>query len=59
MPVDEYEAWAETLGILDDAEAMKSLKKGLADAKAGRLYRLALDGKFERVAKRGRRGHRK
>lgn len=38
---------------------MKSLRKGLADAKAGRLFRLSPDGKFARVSKRGRRGRRK
>ncbi len=59
MPVDEYEAWAETLDILDDPETMKSLKRGLADAKAGRLFRLSPDGKFERVPKRDRRRPRK
>jgi hypothetical protein len=45
-------AWEETLGILEDPEAMASLRRGLRDAAAGRVFRRAADGRFVKVRRR-------
>jgi prevent-host-death family protein len=52
IPVEEYEAWQETLDVLGDDETMSSLRRGLSDAKAGRLYRRSRDGRFVRAQRR-------
>ncbi len=40
MPVDEVEAWEETLEILSDKRLMRDIRKGQADIKAGRTIEL-------------------
>lgn len=52
IPVEEYEAWEETLQILEDAGAMASLRRGLRDARKGRVYRRTADGRFTKLAPR-------
>jgi antitoxin YefM len=37
---DEYEALTETLGVLEDEEAMDALRESEADVRAGRVYAL-------------------
>jgi prevent-host-death family protein len=37
MSADEFESWQETIEILDDPEAMASIRRGLRDIKAGRV----------------------
>jgi antitoxin YefM len=37
MSADEFEGWQETLEILSDREAMKGIRAGLRDIKAGRV----------------------
>ena len=54
VPVEEYEAWQETLEVLEDAETMASLRRALKDAAAGRVYRRAPDGSFVSERKRRR-----
>ncbi len=54
MSVEEYEAWIETLEVLEDRRALASIRRGLADVRAGRLFRRTSDGQFARV-RRGRR----
>ena len=49
IPVQEYEAWEETLTIVEDPETMASLRRGLRDAAAGRVYRRSSDGRFAKV----------
>lgn len=39
LSVEEYESLVETLEILSDQDLMASLRRGLADEKAGRLHR--------------------
>jgi len=36
--IEEYESLIETLEILSDRKFMKSIERGLRDAKAGKLY---------------------
>ena len=38
MGADEFESWVETLELLSNPEAVKSLKQGLKEAKAGKLH---------------------
>lgn len=38
MSASEYESWKETNEILSDPEAVKAIKKGEEDIKAGRFY---------------------
>jgi prevent-host-death family protein len=54
VPVEEYEAWQETLEVLEDADTTASLRRALKDAAAGRVYRRARDGSFVRDRKRRR-----
>jgi prevent-host-death family protein len=35
---DEFESWVETLELLSNPKAVKSLKQGLKEAKAGRFH---------------------
>ena len=49
MSVDEYEAWVETPEVLEDRRALASLRRGLADARAGRLFRRTSEGQFAGV----------
>ena len=37
MGVDEFEDWVETLELLSNPKAAKSLKQGLKEAKAGKF----------------------
>jgi len=37
MGVAEYESWVETLELLSNPKAIKSLKQGLKEAKAGKF----------------------
>lgn len=37
---EEYEALAETLGVLEDDEALDALRESAADVRAGRVYSL-------------------
>jgi prevent-host-death family protein len=46
VPVEEYEAWQETLEVLEDRETMASLRRGLKDAGAGRVYQRTARGSF-------------
>jgi prevent-host-death family protein len=52
VPVEEYEAWEETLAILEDRPTLASLRRGLADAQAGRVYRRTASGRFVKAASR-------
>ena len=55
IPVQEYEAWEETLAIIEDPQAMASLRRGLRDAAGGRVYRRSRDGRFAKSRRqRGR-----
>ena len=38
MGVDEFEDWVETLELLSNPKAAKSLKRGLKEAKAGKFH---------------------
>ena len=38
MGADEFEIWVETLELLSNPKAVKSLKQGLKEAKAGTLH---------------------
>jgi prevent-host-death family protein len=38
MGADEFESWVETLELLSNPKAVKSLKQGLKEAKAGKLH---------------------
>ncbi len=38
LNIEDYESLIETLEILSDRDLMKSIERGLKDAKAGRLY---------------------
>ena len=38
LGIDEYESLIETLEILSDSELMESIKRGLAEEKAGDLF---------------------
>jgi prevent-host-death family protein len=38
MGVDEFESWVETLELLSNPKAVKSLKQGLKEAKAGKFH---------------------
>jgi len=38
MPVEEVEAWEETMDILADRKLMKNIEAGLKDIKAGRVF---------------------
>jgi len=38
LNIEEYESLIETLEILSDRELVDSIKQGLKDVKAGRLY---------------------
>ena len=38
MGVDEFEGWVETLELLSNPNAVKSLKQGLKEAKTGKLH---------------------
>jgi antitoxin YefM len=40
MPIEDVEAWEETLEILSDKRLMKDIKKSKADFKAGRFSTL-------------------
>lgn len=40
MPVEEVEAWEETMEIMSDKKLMKDLKKSEDDIKHGRVYTL-------------------
>ena len=37
MSSDEFESWQETVEILDDPAAMRAIRQGLRDVKAGRV----------------------
>ena len=37
MGADEFESWVETLELLSNPKAVKSLKQGLKEAKAGKF----------------------
>jgi prevent-host-death family protein len=37
MGADEFESWVETLELLSNPKAVKALKQGLKEAKAGKL----------------------
>lgn len=37
MSAEEFESWKETIEILSDEEAMKGIREGEADIKAGRV----------------------
>ncbi len=39
MSSDEFEGWQETLEILSDPAAMRAIKQGMRDIKAGRVHR--------------------
>jgi len=39
MSADEFESWQETLEILSDPKAMRAIRAGLRDIKAGRVHR--------------------
>jgi antitoxin YefM len=39
MSVDEFESWQETLEILSDPSAMRAIRQGERDIKAGRVHR--------------------
>jgi antitoxin YefM len=38
MGADEFESWVETLELLSNPKAVKSLKQGLKEAKTGKLH---------------------
>jgi prevent-host-death family protein len=38
MGADEYESWVETLELLSNPKAVKALKQGLKEAKAGKFH---------------------
>jgi prevent-host-death family protein len=38
MGADEFASWVETLELLSNPKAVKSLKQGLKEAKAGKLH---------------------
>ena len=38
MGADEFESWVETLELLSNPKAVKSLKQGLKEAKAGKFH---------------------
>lgn len=38
MGVDEFESWVETLELLSNPKAVKSLKQGLKEAKARKFH---------------------
>ncbi|NWF74796.1 MAG: type II toxin-antitoxin system Phd/YefM family antitoxin [Nitrospirae bacterium] len=38
MGADEFESWVETLELLSNPKAIKSLKQGLKEAKAGKFH---------------------
>ena len=40
MPIEDVEAWEETLEVLSDKKLMKDLKQSRKDIKAGRVYSL-------------------
>lgn len=40
MPVDDVEAWEETLEILSNKKLMKNIREGQADIRAGRVVPL-------------------
>lgn len=40
MPLEDVEAWEETIEILSDKELMKDLREADEDVKAGRVYSL-------------------
>jgi prevent-host-death family protein len=54
IPVEEYQAWVETLEVLEDRRAVASLRRALRDVRAGRVYRRLPDGRFERVRRKKR-----
>jgi len=37
MSVEEYESWVETMELLSNPPAVKALKQGIKEAKAGKL----------------------
>ena len=39
MSADEFEGWQETLEILSDRAAMRAIRQGERDIKAGRVHR--------------------
>ncbi|OLC53742.1 MAG: hypothetical protein AUH85_13510 [Chloroflexi bacterium 13_1_40CM_4_68_4] len=39
MSVDEFESWQETIEILSDPSAMRAIRQGERDIKAGRVHR--------------------
>jgi prevent-host-death family protein len=39
MSTDEFDGWLETIEILSDPKAMRAIREGLADIKAGRVHR--------------------
>ena len=38
MGADEFESWVETLELLSNPKAVKSIKQGLKEAKAGKFH---------------------
>lgn len=38
MGADEFESWVETLELLSNPKAVKSLKQGLKEAKVGKFH---------------------
>lgn len=40
MPIEDVEAWEETLEVLSDKKLMKAIKRSKADFKAGRFITL-------------------
>lgn len=54
VPVEEYEAWEETLAILEDERTMKSLRRGVRDAAAGKVYVRTAQGEFRKAPRKRR-----
>ncbi len=51
VPMNEYEAFLETMEIEDDATLMKTLQKSLRDEKAGRLWTRDRSGKWRKYSR--------
>jgi PHD/YefM family antitoxin component YafN of YafNO toxin-antitoxin module len=51
IPMNEYEAFLETMEIEEDPALMRMLDKSLRDVKAGRLWTRDKSGKWRRRAR--------
>ncbi len=51
IPMNEYEAFVETMEIEQDSDLMKTLAKSLRDEKAGRLWVRDKSGKWKKHAR--------